>query len=45
MTGLTIRHAQATDINAIMDMLRQVNDVHAHGRPDLDTACLSTRDT
>lgn len=35
MTGLTIRRAQATDINAIMDMLRQVNDVHAHGRPDL----------
>ncbi len=35
MTGLTIRRAQAPDINAIMDLLRQVHDVHAHGRPDL----------
>ena len=35
MTDLTIRRAQATDTDAIMDLLRQVNDVHAHGRPDL----------
>ncbi len=35
MTGLTLRRAPAPDINAIMALLRQVNDVHAHGRPDL----------
>lgn len=31
----TIRRAQPSDSAAIMDLLRQVNDVHAHGRPDL----------
>ncbi|AGW84788.1 hypothetical protein BLAC_02935 [Bifidobacterium animalis subsp. lactis ATCC 27673] len=35
MSNLTIRHANAGDIDAIMELLRQVNDVHAHGRPDL----------
>lgn len=35
MTDLTIRRAQNSDTNAIMTLLRQVNDVHAHGRPDL----------
>ena len=30
MSNLTIRHANAGDIDAIMELLRQVNDVHAH---------------
>ena len=35
MSNLTIRRARLSDSAAIMDLLRQVNDVHAHGRPDL----------
>lgn len=35
MTDLTIRRAHETDAGVIMALLRQVNDVHAHGRPDL----------
>ncbi|PAU70044.1 GNAT family acetyltransferase [Bifidobacterium italicum] len=34
-TNLTIRRARLSDSATIMDLLRQVNDVHAHGRPDL----------
>lgn len=32
---LTIRKASAIDNEGIMDLLHQVNDVHADGRPDL----------
>ena len=32
---INIRQAQETDIPSIMNLLRQVNDVHADGRPDL----------
>lgn len=32
---MTIRKAQTADIPRIMDLLHQVNDVHAEGRPDL----------
>lgn len=32
---LKIRKAESKDIKKIMDLLRQVNDVHADGRPDL----------
>nr|MBQ6241201.1 GNAT family N-acetyltransferase [Lachnospiraceae bacterium] len=31
----TVRRAEKRDIPAIMDLLRQVNRVHAEGRPDL----------
>ncbi len=30
-----IRFAESGDVNAIMNLLHQVNDVHADGRPDL----------
>ncbi|OTA26720.1 GNAT family N-acetyltransferase [Alloscardovia macacae] len=33
--SLTIRRAQAADIPALLELLRQVNSVHADGRPDL----------
>ena len=32
---MTIRPAQATDIEAIINLLRQVNRIHHQGRPDL----------
>lgn len=35
MTRPMIRRALPTDTDAIMRLLHQVNDVHAHGRPDL----------
>ena len=33
--SVTVRRAQARDIPAIMDLLKQVNRVHYEGRPDL----------
>lgn len=32
---ISIRQASETDIHGIMNLLHQVNDVHADGRPDL----------
>lgn len=32
---VTIRRARLSDLQRVMDLLRQVNDVHADGRPDL----------
>ena len=32
---ISVRFASESDIPAIMDLLHQVNDVHADGRPDL----------
>lgn len=32
---MEIRFAQATDVPAILDLLRQVGQVHAQGRPDI----------
>ena len=34
-TTVTIRNAQEKDLDRIMDLLIQVNNVHAAGRPDL----------
>lgn len=30
-----IRYAQIKDIDSLMNLLHQVNDVHAEGRPDI----------
>lgn len=35
MNKISMRRAQPSDVPALMDLLRQVNEVHFRGRPDL----------
>ncbi len=35
MNKISMRRAQPSDVAALMDLLRQVNEVHFRGRPDL----------
>ena len=35
MNKISMRRAQPSDVPALIDLLRQVNEVHFRGRPDL----------